>query len=125
MNVEQFLQLQEGQKYTIWSLGNFGFPACMNIKVISVECRRYAQHEKSILLRFTQKRGRRVMQLNILPGEAFIIWPGWINPDSEMYGQTEKCENGVTIRRSRFASFDRQYLQAALDSVSIQPVAMQ
>lgn len=125
MNVEQFLQLQEGQKYTMWSLGNFGFPACMQIKVVSVECRKYAQYDKSIRLQFTKKGGRRVLELNILPGEAFVFWPGWINPDSEMYGQAQERENGVKISRSKFPSYDRRYVQVALESVAVEPVVLQ
>lgn len=125
MNIQQFLNLQPGEKYTMWWFGNFGFPTCQQIKVVNVECRKYAQYDKSIKLLFTKKGGRRLLEMNILPKEAFIIWPGWITPDSEMYGQAEERENGVTVRRSKFASFDRGYVQAGLDSVSIQPVVIQ
>lgn len=125
MNVEQFLSLQEGEKYTMWWFGNFGFPTCLHIKVKAVECRKYAQYDQSIRLEFVKKGGRRACELNFLPMEAVVIWPGWIDVNAEMYGKAEEKENGVTVSRSKFLSYDRQYVQEALKSTSIKPVVYQ
>jgi hypothetical protein len=77
----------------------------------------YAQYPKIHLLHFVPKGKRTLYGKNIFPNDRIVIWPGWVNPHTEMW---EAAENNIT--KSKYLSFSDDYIKDAISSVEEKPI---
>lgn len=109
-------KLEPGKRYTLFSISDFGFPYAMHITLEEAGIRPYAQYQESAYLSFKQKKHRRLSSVIFTPIKRFAIWEGWIDVNADMWGESEKSGNGVTVTQSKYSSFDGRYFQDGLDS---------
>lgn len=123
MDKQQFLNLQQGKKYTIWFFNDFGFPCTMQIRLVKVEVRPYAQYPEVVVLSCVPKGKRNAWSTVIKPGQNFIVWLGWIEVKADMYVKSEITKEGYTVRESRLC-FDQVYMEDAINSVEEKPIVV-
>ena len=119
--------LEVDKKYTIVGMGEFGFPYQFQMTLIEVRWEPYAQYQESALLIFRVPRKRNLRQVRFYNSRPFIVWEGWVSPDTEMYPFQKVKDygtSGMVTLRSGFPCFDPRYMQIALDSVKQPPVAV-
>lgn len=110
---EQFNKLEAGKRYTLVGLGEFGFPYSVQLTLVSVEQKGYAQYREGVELKFKKKRGQRVLGTRFYGRKECIIYEGWVEVDTNMF------KNGS---KASYACFDERYLQEAEESVSQKPI---
>lgn len=100
--------LQPEARYTIVTLGEFGFPLAQRVTFHSAKLTTYAQYSDAVELIVTP-RAKRSQYRMTLYNKSFLIYAGWRElKDSTTYNQ-EKHDFGVTMI-SRYASFDEKYI---------------
>jgi hypothetical protein len=120
---EAFSVLEVGKKYTLASMGEFGFPHAMNFVLTKIDFEKYAQYNDAVKIQYKGKGKRLERAQWLLPYSQVIIWPGWVSPNVEMYGEAEPGKTpGVTVSRSKFLSFDKGYMGIARASVEGEPL---
>ncbi|MCK5073276.1 MAG: hypothetical protein KAQ98_07600 [Bacteriovoracaceae bacterium] len=123
---KKFADLKQGNKYTLVIQGEFGFLNAIQFTFEAVNFAKYAQYNDSAALIFLPKRKRKLRQIQFYGNKSFILWEGWQNPDTEIFGRsTPKSEGGpfsITVSKSKYSSFDSGYLEDALKSVPVAPL---
>ena len=100
--------LQPEARYTIVTLGEFGFPLAQRVTFHSAKLTTYAQYSDAVELIVTP-RGKRSQYRMTLYNKSFLIYAGWRElKDSATYNR-EKNDFGVTMI-SRYACFDDRYI---------------
>ena len=104
--------LKAGGKYTIFHLGEFGFPIAQKITFHSMELTTYAQHRDAVKLIFTPYRKRSTYQ-KYFYNNSLIICEGWqdINEKDIKNTLSETPEVKTTI--TKYACFDSRYIEDA------------
>ena len=102
-----------GNAYTFVYINDFGFPVAMKCTLHGYEATTYAQH--SDVMAFTVTEGRKRRQCKrLFYNQSLAIFSGWYDLPDDVLWVTLKEENGVTVRRSRYESFDERFLDDAL-----------
>lgn len=110
------LQTLTGEKVTIVKFSEFGFPVVFETVLNQVKNEPYAQYNESLVLIHKPKRKRTLWKNIILPNENILVYRGWLNIDTDKLIYNVSNEAGMTIKQSKYHSFDRQYLH---DIVSV------
>lgn len=121
--MEKLTQMVQGRKYTVVSMGEFGFPYQMQMTLVKVKVEPYAQYGKSYVLEFKQPKKRLNRMLRFYGDRPLIVWEGWVNPKTDMYiksGVKDYSSGAVTIQES-LPCFDLEYLRIARYSVQQEP----
>lgn len=114
-------KLDVGKQYTLVSMGEFGFPYAIQMKLTGVEATKYAQYDDAVQIDFIVKGKRKETGIRFYGSKKLVIWEGFVNPNVEMYGAA-KVSNGMTVRESKWSSFDPRYIQTAINSVEQTPI---
>lgn len=112
-------QLTEGRKVTIVKFSDFGFPVVMNAVIDKVVVERYAQYTESLEIVHKPKRKRSLYSTRIFPKDSMLVYEGWLDIDTDSLTSTiVKQDQHVTVRQSKYRSFDKQFIQDAIESIS-------
>ena len=123
MNYQEISKkLVPGKKYTLVAMSEFGFPYKVHMTLVEAKVEPYAQYKESLVIYFKKARGRRVYGVRFYGIKEFLIWEGFVNPDTNMYGQVEDRGDGVIVKTSRYRCFDSRYLYDAIESMKTKPV---
>ena len=101
---------QDYIKVTIYCTNEFfGNIVRYDGKLINHGVRKYAQYENAPFVEFIPKGKRKIVRIQKSYKPYLLIINGYDNqlPDS-MYGKSE-TKNGVTIKKSRYQSYDNRY----------------
>lgn len=102
-----------GNAYTFVYINDFGFPVAMKCTLHGYEATTYAQH--SDVVAFTvAEAGKKRQCKRLFYNQSLAIFSGWHDLPDDVLWETGKQENGVTVRRSRYESFDEHFLDDAL-----------
>ncbi|MCM3110003.1 SusD/RagB family nutrient-binding outer membrane lipoprotein [Lederbergia lenta] len=113
----------KGERVTIFKLGGFGFPVSIQVTMDSALVEKYAQYSDSLKIVHRPKRKRSLYSNRILPNESIIIYNGWIDIDLDsLTNNTLDSSEAVTVRQSKYMSFDNQYLTDILNYVKVDPI---
>lgn len=115
-------KLEEGGKYTLVYLSNFGFPTAQKITFHSMKCTTYAQYSDVIEMVFTPYRKRNQYRKYFYNG-SLMIFKGWQNMKEEDTHETLKDNASVKITMSKYACFDSRYIDD-LEKVFKNPVVI-
>lgn len=114
------MEEEVGEKFTLVSFTEFGFPYTLQFKLKKIDVVRYAQYPHALELVFRKKQARTDRRMVFLPGQEILIWRGWVDPDVDMWkGGTERYGD-VTVNTG-LNSFDDKYLKIAKFSVGRLP----
>lgn len=103
-------ELQENRKVTIFKFNEFGWPVMYQTRIKDVEVTPYAQHKESLLIWHTPKGKRSKFGERVLPSNEFIAYDGWVEIDiDQLTYHIESKSNDVTVKRSKYTCFDRNY----------------
>ena len=111
----------EGKKVTIWMQGEMGFGWSKKGKITEVKFGPYAQYNEAAFISFIPYRGRKVRKITLLSYKRFIVWEGYHEVDTEIYGAEKVTASGCTVRRSRATSFSSTWMEQAASSVNAEP----
>ena len=114
------LQQLEGKKVTIWKPGSMGFGWSSKGVITEVRIDEYAQYKQAAFIYFKPYRARKVRRLVVTPSARFIVWEGYHEVDTEIFG-TEERHGNVTVKKSRAMSCDRFWMDTAKASVAVEP----
>lgn len=117
---ESLRNLKLGEKYTLVSMGEFGFPYKVQGVIVAVEFRPYAQYDDAVRITIKPKHKRKMYMYTFYGSKPLIVWNGHVEANTEMITSSSE-ENGVTVMRSRL-SLDPQYLIDAKNSVKDAPI---
>ncbi len=113
--------LKPAEKYTIVRFGEMGFLFSVQLTLIRVDIKPFAQYPESVVLVFRKKCGRAPSGLRFLPNDDFLVYEGWVNVNTEMYVSSSVSPTGMNCKQS-LLSFDREYLMIAKRSVGKEPL---
>lgn len=121
--MEQLLKLKTGAKYTLVGFSEFGFPYQVQMILSRIVIEPYAQYPVSYLLIFKQQGKRKERQIRFYDMKKFIVWEGWVYPNTEMYvsRSLKDYESGPVEISKSWVCFDQRYLTCALLSVDREP----
>lgn len=96
------------KKVTIYRRGMFGEVIKFEAYLGFIVQREYAQYKNAVELvckiKRKQKRTRFIESYN----PYLVVVSGWNNPDPEDWLKPVSSDNGVTVKASRYASFDKR-----------------
>lgn len=87
--------------------------------IVKLECwlvdhgtRKYAQYDAAPFVRLIKKRARTVLQIQQSYSPYIAIVEGWDLDlkTEELYSKTLSSDNGVTVKTSKYSSFDSRYV---------------
>lgn len=111
-----------GEKVTIIKFSDFGFPIARNTTLNKTESLPYAQYNESLQIIHKPKKKRSYFRMTVLPNEEILIYKGWLNIDTEkLTYDIEQTEN-MTVQRSKYGCFDKNYLTDIMNSVKAAPI---
>ena len=113
-----------GEKVTIWKSSELGFGWSKKGVITEVEFGPYAQYEQAAFICFKPHRARKVRKLVLLPGARFMVWKGYHDVDTSIFGEEQK-HGGVTVQKSKALSSSSFWMEQAAGSVSTRPFYMQ
>lgn len=122
--MERLRELIPGNKYTLVGFGEFGFLYQIQMTLKEVRVEPYAQYPVSYVLVFVPERKRSARQVRFYDDRKFIVWDGWVYPNTEMYVRKQVKlydSQPVTIQES-WTCFDQRYLTRAKLSVEQAPI---
>lgn len=102
-------KLEEGGKYTLVYLNDFGFPVAQKIKFHSMKCTTYAQYSDAVEMVFTPYRKRNQVKKRFY-NCSLMIFKGWQDLKEEDTQEVLKNNESVKITKSKYASFDSRYI---------------
>lgn len=102
-------KLEEGGKYTLVYLNDFGFPVAQKIKFHSMKCTTYAQYSDAVEMVFTPYRKRNQYK-KIFYNCSLMIFKGWQDLKEEDTHEIMKNSESVKITKSKYACFDSRYM---------------
>lgn len=102
-------KLQEGKRYTLVYLNEFGFPVAQKITFHSMKTTTYAQHSDVMEMIFTPYR-KRSQYRKLFYKCSVMIFEGWQDLKEEDTAETIKSNERVKITRLKYESFDSRYI---------------
>ena len=115
------LKTLEGKKVTIWKTGSCGFGWSSKGVITEVKIGPYAQHDQAAFINFKPYRARKVRRMVVTPGTRFMIWEGYHEVDTEIFGSERKSDGGMIVKESRAMAFDNFWMEQAASSVAVAP----
>ena len=100
----------EKQRVTIYYTSEF-FGSVQSIEAYLIEYgqRKYAQYDNAPFVKFIPKGKRKVLMIQKSYKPYLLILKNWDNPKPDgMFGKIEN-KNGVTIKQSKYSSYDDRY----------------
>ncbi len=104
--------LKPGKKYTIFHLGEFGFPVAQKITFHKMELTTHAQYRDAVKLTFTPYRKRKEYY-QYFYSKSFIICDGWQDIDEKNIKNTLTDTPKVKTTITKYGCFDRRYIDDA------------
>ena len=117
----ELFSLIVGNRYTIASMGDFGFCNSMQFALEEIRVGRYAQYAHCVELIVKPKGKRSLRSIQFYGRKVFALWSDWIAVDTNAFG-TPTQDGPFVTRTSRYLSCDERYLTDAISSVSQKPL---
>lgn len=116
-------ELETGRKVTMIKFSEFGFPQLIQTVIDSVKFDLYAQYNNALYISHKPKRKRSNYTEVVLPHQEVMIYDGWIDFDIDSVSHiTIKSSQSVTVRQSKYTSFDPQFMIDLRSTLSIIPL---
>jgi len=110
-------KLKVGGKYTVLFTNDFLGCSTFQITLERAHVDKWAQYSDAVYLEFRRKRKRRSERM-VFAGEhkKFAVFNGHIDiPTDPFMAEEDSGVAGVTVRKSRYSSFDKRYFTDAID----------
>ena len=104
--------MKPGNKYTIFHLGEFGFPIAQKIIFYGIECGTYAQHSDVITLVY-KPFGKRGTYRKRFCNASVIICDGWQDIEETKTVNVVKDTAEVKATITKYSCFDARYIEDA------------
>ena len=102
-------KLQEGKRYTLVYLNDFGFPVAEKITFHSVRSSTYAQHSDVMEMIFTPYR-KRTQYRKLFYSCSMMIFEGWQDLKETDIKETITDNDKVKVTKSKYVCFDSRYI---------------
>lgn len=102
-------KLQEGKRYTLVYLNEFGFPVAQKITFHSMKAKTYAQYSDVMEMIFTPYR-KRTQYRKLFYNCSMMIFEGWQDLKEEEIKVTLEDNKNVKITKSKYGCFDSRYI---------------
>ncbi len=118
------LQNLIGKKITIFKYSDFGFPHSIQCEMRDVFLQDYAQYKNLVHIVYRPKGKKTDYVCRVYDYSTILIYVGWVDLKADMYVETLKSSEDVTVRRS-LLSFSNEYAEIAMQSTNQKPVFSQ
>lgn len=102
-------KLEEGKRYTLVYLNDFGFPVAQKITFHFMKTRTYAQYSDVMEMVFTPYH-KRSQYRKLFYNGTIMIFEGWQDLKEEDTTETIKDDRNVKVTRSKYESFNSRYI---------------
>lgn len=102
-------KLQEGKRYTLVYLNDFGFPVAQKITFHSMNATTYAQYSDVMEIVFIPYR-KRSKYKKYFYNCSFMVFEGWQDLKEENIKEFVKENEHVKIAKSKYGCFDSRYI---------------
>lgn len=102
-------KLQEGKRYTLVYMNDFGFPVAQKITFHSMHTKTYAQYSDVMEIIFTPYR-KRTRYKKLFYNCSLMIFEGWQDLKEENIKETISNNNNVKVTKSKYGCFDSRYI---------------
>ncbi len=117
----ELFKLSEGKRYTIASMGDFGFCNSTQFTLEAIRVGRYAQYDHCVELIVKPKGKRNLRSIQFYGCKIFALWADWIAVNTDAFGAPSQ-EGPFIARKSRYLSCDDRFLTDAILSVQQKPL---
>ena len=117
----ELFNLTVGKRYTIASMGDFGFCNSTQFTLEAIRVGRYAQYDHCVELIVKPKGKRNFRSIQFYGRKVFALWADWIAVNTDAFGAPSQ-EGPFIARRSRYLSCDERFLTDAISSVQQKPL---
>ena len=114
---EQILQSKVGQKVTMFSLGEMGFPQLVHCVIEKIERKNWAQFDNILHIQYRPSRKRTSYVTRIKSHTNIMFYDGYLNLKADMFVRTIP---GKDIEES-LLGFDKGYFHIAKNSTDQKP----
>ena len=118
------LQNLIGKKITIFKYSDFGFPHSIQCEMRDVFLQDYAQYKNLVHIVYRPKGKKTDYVCRVYDYSTILIYVGWVDLKADMYVETLKSSEDVTVRRS-LLSFSNEYAEIEMQSTNQKPVFSQ
>lgn len=116
-------KLKTGRKVSMVKFSEFDFPQLIHTVIESVKVNRYAQYDGALYITHKPKRKRTNWTDIVLPYQEVIVYDGWIDFDIDSIShQTITSNQSITVKQSKYTSFDPQYLSDIKSNLNLNPL---
>ncbi len=124
---QEGLKALVGMKVTIWGKNDFGFGWSIKAKLVDVDVvdHRWGQYRVTMKLVFRPYRARKDRRMIINKTHSLVIWQGWHEVDTEIWGPAKETRHGGSIAGTRHDPFSDAWMNQALGSVEAEPFFIQ
>ncbi|MBQ6960906.1 MAG: hypothetical protein IJP78_08025 [Clostridia bacterium] len=102
-------KLIPGERYTLVSLGEFGFPLAERITYHGAELTGYAQYGDAVAVDYTPFK-KRHKRRQYLYNKSFMIYEGWRELDKSATFNTISSDGSGHLMQSKYACFDERFI---------------
>ena len=102
-------KLQEGKRYTLVYLNDFGFPVAQKITFHSMNATTYAQYSDVMEIIFTPYR-KRSKYKKYFYNCSFMVFEGWQDLKEEYTKEIIESNENFKIVKSKYGCFDSRYI---------------
>lgn len=103
-------KMENGKRYTLVYLNEFGFPVAEKITFHSMKCTTYAQYSDVIEMVFTPYRNRKHYKKRFY-NCSLMIFEGWQNMKKSDISEVIKDDGNVRVIKSKYGCFDARYIE--------------
>ncbi|MNW53039.1 hypothetical protein D3C74_305820 [compost metagenome] len=115
-------RLEINHKYTLLFFDDLtGFPVAIQLTMMKVFVAPAAQYEEALYLTIRLKKHRRATEIIIIPNKTFIIWEGYINIDTNMWGKATRTKDCLIRKMTKCGKDDECILNDGLKSAEKEP----
>ena len=109
-----------GERFTLASMGEFGFCNSVQFTLKSLRVGKYAQYDDCVELIVKPKNKRTLRSIQFYGRRVFALWNDWVPVNTDAFGPPSE-EGPFITRRSRYLSCDERFLTDAISTVLQKP----
>jgi hypothetical protein len=117
----ELFKLSTGKRYTIASMGDFGFCNSTQFTLEAIRVGRYAQYDHCVELIVKPKGKRNLRCIQFYGRKVVALWTDWIAINTGAFGAPTQ-DGPLITRTSRYLSCDERFLTDAISSAQQKPL---
>lgn len=101
--------MKMGERYTLVTMNDFGFPVALNFTFNAIDYLAYAQYDDAATIYCFPKGARKLRQFRVY-NQSFALYSSWRTLTDDMIYSVEKKPGAPVVRMSKYVCCDDRYI---------------